>query len=57
MNDQLNTFEEKLQVKRTRGIIFGDDGDTTSPSSETRTPESRQCSKEDNNDDDDDNDF
>jgi hypothetical protein len=57
MNDQLNTFKEKLQAKCTRGIVFGDDGDTTSPSSETHTPENRQCSNEDNNDDDDNNDF
>jgi hypothetical protein len=52
MNDQLNTSEEKLQSKCTRGIVFGDDGDTTSPSSEPRTPESHRCSDEDNSDDD-----
>jgi hypothetical protein len=36
--NQLNTSEEKLQVKRAHGIVFGNDGDTTSPSSEPRTP-------------------
>jgi hypothetical protein len=54
MNDQLDTSEEKLQAKRTRDIIFDDDGDTTSPSLEPRTLESRQCSDEDSSDDDDD---
>jgi hypothetical protein len=38
MMNQLNTSEEKLQVKRAHGIVFGNDGDTTSPSSEPRTP-------------------
>jgi hypothetical protein len=38
LNDQLNT-SEKLQAKRARSIIFSDDGDTTLPSSELRTPE------------------
>jgi hypothetical protein len=52
MNDQLDTSDEKLQSKRARGIVFGDDGDTTSPSSEPRTPESHRCSDEDNSDDD-----
>jgi hypothetical protein len=56
MNDQLNTFEEKLQAKHTRGIVFDDDGDTTSPSSEPRTPECRRCSDKDSSDDNDDND-
>jgi hypothetical protein len=56
MSDQLDTSKEKLQAKRDHGIVFGDDGDTTSPSSEPRTPESRRRSDEDSNDDDDDDD-
>jgi hypothetical protein len=51
--NQLDTSEEKLQTKCVRGIIFGDDDNTTLPSSEPRTPESHQHSNEDNNDDDD----
>jgi hypothetical protein len=31
--NQLNTSEEKLLAMRSRSIMFGDDGDTTSPSS------------------------
>jgi hypothetical protein len=36
--NQLDTSEEKLLAKRSHGIIFGDDGNTTSPSSEPHTP-------------------
>jgi hypothetical protein len=54
--NQLNTSEEKLLAKRARGIVFGDDVDTTSPSSVPHTPKSRWHSDEDNNDDDDDKD-
>jgi hypothetical protein len=39
--NQLDTSEEKLMAKRGRDIVFWDDGGTTSPSSEPRTPESR----------------
>jgi hypothetical protein len=49
--NQLDTSEEKLFAKRAHG---SDDGDTTSPSSEPRTLESRWCSDEDNCDDDND---
>jgi hypothetical protein len=54
MNDQLDTSEEKLQAKHICGIVFGNDGDTTSPSSEPCSPESRQRSDEDSSDDDND---
>jgi hypothetical protein len=52
--NQLDTLEEKLFAKRGHDMIFSDDGNTTSPSSEPRTPESHRCSDEDNSDDDDD---
>jgi hypothetical protein len=52
MNDQLDTSEEKLQAKHTRSIVFGDDGDSTSLSSEPLTLESHRFSDEDNSDDD-----
>jgi hypothetical protein len=35
---QLDTSGEKLFAKRGHGMIFSDDGDTTSLSSEPRTP-------------------
>jgi hypothetical protein len=55
--NQLDISEEKLFAKHGHGITFSDDGNTTSPSSEPRTPESHQCSDEDSsNEDDDDND-
>jgi hypothetical protein len=50
---QLNTFEEKLFAKHGRGMNFSDDGDTTSPSSEPHTHESRLRSNEDSNNDND----
>jgi hypothetical protein len=50
---QLDTSEE-LFTKRGCGMIFSDDGNTTSPSLEPCTPESRWRSDEDNIDDDDD---
>jgi hypothetical protein len=54
---KLDTSKEKLLVKRDRGMIFSDDGDTTLPSSEPHTPISRRGSDEDiNNEDDDDDD-
>jgi hypothetical protein len=60
--NQLNTLEEKLLAKRGRGMVFSNDSNTTSPSSEPRTPESRvrsdpDSSDEDNDDNDDDDDF
>jgi hypothetical protein len=59
--NQLDTFEEKLLAKCGRGIIFHDNDNTTSPSSEPRTPEtssSRVCSDPDSSDtDDNDDDF
>jgi hypothetical protein len=36
--NQLNTSEEKLFGRRARGMLFGDDGDTPSTSSEPHTP-------------------
>jgi hypothetical protein len=50
---QLDTSEE-LFTKHGRGMIFSDDGDTTSPSLEPCTLESRWHSDEDNIDDDND---
>jgi hypothetical protein len=44
--NQLNTSEEKLFAKHARGMLFGDDSDSFSTSSEPRTPESRQRSEE-----------
>jgi hypothetical protein len=44
--NQLDTVEEKLFAKRGRGMIFSDDDDTTSPSSEPRTPKSHRRSDE-----------
>jgi hypothetical protein len=55
--NQLNTSEEKLFAKRGHGMVFSDDGDNTSPSSEPCSPKSHRCSDEDNNDNDDDDDF
>jgi hypothetical protein len=54
--NQLDTSEEKLLPKCGRSIIFGDNGNTTSPSLEPRTLEtssSRMRSDPNNNDDDD----
>jgi hypothetical protein len=51
---KLDTSEEKLLTKHGHGIIFNDDGDTTSTSSEPRTPESRWRSDEDSSNEDDD---
>jgi hypothetical protein len=44
--NQLNTSEEKLFAKHSHGMLFGDDGDSLSTSSEPRTLESRQRSEE-----------
>jgi hypothetical protein len=58
--NQLCTSEDKLLVKCGRGIVFGDDSDTTSPSSEPLTPEmlsSHVHSDPDSSDDDDDDDY
>jgi hypothetical protein len=54
--NQLDTSEEKLFAKRGCGMIFSDDGDTTSPSLEPRNPKSHGGSDEDINDEDDEND-
>jgi hypothetical protein len=54
--NQLDTSEEKLFAKCGRSMIFSDNGDTTSPSSEPCTPESHWRSDEGNIDEDDDND-
>jgi hypothetical protein len=57
--NQLNTYEEKLPAKRSYGLFFGDDGDITLLSSESRTikmPSSRVRSDPDSNDNDDDSD-
>jgi hypothetical protein len=54
---QVDTSKEKLFAKRGRNMIFNDDGDTTLPSSEPRTPESRWHSDEDSSDEDDNDDF
>jgi hypothetical protein len=53
---QLDTAKEKLFAKRGHDMIFCDDGDTTSPSSKPRTPESHRRSNEDSSDEDDDDD-
>jgi hypothetical protein len=55
--NQLDTSEEKLLAKCGRGIIFSDDGDTTSLSSEPRTPEtpSNHVRSDPDSSDDDDN--
>jgi hypothetical protein len=60
--NQVDTSEDKLVDKHGSGLIFGDDGNTTSPSLEPRTPEtqsSRVHSDPDGSDDDssDDDDF
>jgi hypothetical protein len=56
---KLDTSEEKFLAKRDHSIIFSDDSDTTSPSSEPRTPKSHvlsdsESSDKDDNDNDDD---
>jgi hypothetical protein len=55
--NQVDTSNEKLFAKRGRGMIFSNDGDTTSSSSEPRTLDSRRCFDEDSSDKDDDDDF
>jgi hypothetical protein len=52
--NQLDTSEEKMFAKRTRG---SDDDDTTSLSLKPRTPESRWSFDEESSNDDDDDDF
>jgi hypothetical protein len=37
--NQIDTSEDKLVAKHDSRLFFGDDGDTTSPSSEPHTPE------------------
>jgi hypothetical protein len=49
--NQLDTSMEKLFAKHAHG---SDDGDTTSQSSEPRTPKSHRCSNEESSDDNDD---
>jgi hypothetical protein len=56
LRNQLNTCE-KLFVRRAHGMLFGDDGDAPSVSSEPRTPESRRHSDKESSADDDDDDF
>jgi hypothetical protein len=52
--NQLDTSEEKLCARRARGILFSDDGDTPSTSSEPLpTLESRWHSDEESSDDND----
>jgi hypothetical protein len=57
--NQLNTFEKRLLAKHDRSIVFGDDGDTTSPSSEPFTPNtsSSHVHSDPDSNDDDNNDF
>jgi hypothetical protein len=54
--NQLDTSKEKLLAKCDCGIVFGDDGDTTSPLSKWRTPEtpSSHVRSDPNNSDDND---
>jgi hypothetical protein len=63
---KLDTSEEKLYARCTRGYLFGDDGDTPSTSLDTpptleshqrSDEESSQRSDEESSDDDDNNDF
>jgi hypothetical protein len=51
---QIDTYEEKLLAKHGRDLIFDDDGDTTSPSLEPRTPETLSNRVRSDPDDDDD---
>jgi hypothetical protein len=54
--NQVDTSKDMLVAKHGSGLFFGDDGDTTSPSLEPRTPEtpsSRIHSDPDGSDDDD----
>jgi hypothetical protein len=56
--NQLDTYEKKLLAKRSRDLLFSNDGDTTSPSSEPRTPKmSSSHVHSDPNGSDDDNNF
>jgi hypothetical protein len=55
--NQLDSLEDKLLAKRSCGLFFSHDGDTTSMSLEPRTPKmpsSCVCSDPDGSDDDDD---
>jgi hypothetical protein len=55
--NQLNTSEEKLYARCAHGILFKDDGDTPSTSSDTPpTPKSHRRSDEESSDNDDDDD-
>jgi hypothetical protein len=49
--NQLDTFEKKLHARRACGILFSDDGDTPSTSSEPRRPKSCRRSDEESSDD------
>jgi hypothetical protein len=49
--NQLDTFEKKLHARRACGILFSDDGDTPSTSSEPRRPKSCRHSDEESSDD------
>jgi hypothetical protein len=52
--NQLDTSEEKLFARRTHGMLFGDNNDSPSMSSEPRTLKSHRGSDEESSDDDDD---
>jgi hypothetical protein len=51
--NQLDSSEDKVYDRHAPGILFSDNGNTPSTSSQPRTPESRQCSDEESSDDDD----
>jgi hypothetical protein len=56
--NQVDTSEGKLVAKHGSRLFFGDDGDTTSPSSGPRTLEmSSSCVRSDPDDSEDDDDF
>jgi hypothetical protein len=55
--NQLDNSEEKLFARRAHSMLFDDDSDTPSTSSEPHTPENRGRSGEESSDKDDDNDF
>jgi hypothetical protein len=55
--NQVDTSEDKLLAKHDSRIFFGDDSDTTSPSSEPRTREMSSSRMRSDLDGSDDNDF
>jgi hypothetical protein len=50
--NQLDTSKDKLYARHAHDILFSNDGDTPSTSSEPRTTESSRCSDEESSDDD-----